>query len=120
MKSSLMTKTTAIEAQRTGAQAPREIERRSDRDNWLEAIDDELRPMKANNVWKMTSCPRGVKPLKSKWAFRVKEDENGQAVRYKARLIAKGFLQRQGVDFEETYAPVAKLSTIRTVLADPH
>lgn len=76
-----------------------EIERRSDRDNWLEAIDDELRSMKASNVWKMTSCPRGVKPLKSKWVFRVKEDENGQAVRYKARLVAKGFLQRQGVDF---------------------
>lgn len=94
-----------------------DIGKRSDWTEWMKAIDDELRSMEANGVWKMMPCPRGVKPLKSRWIFRVKEDEDGQAVRYKARLVAKGYLQRHGVDFEETYAPVAKLSTVRTVLA---
>lgn len=73
--------------------------------------------MEKNQVWKLVPCPGNVKPLKTKWVFRIKEDENGCAVRYKARLVAKGFLQRPGLDFEETYAPVAKLATIRIILA---
>lgn len=67
-------------------------------------------------MWKITTCPHGVKPLKSQWVFQVKEVENGKAARYKVRLLAKNFLQRHGVDFKETYAPVAKPSTMQTAL----
>ena len=73
--------------------------------------------MKVNYVWKLTVCPAGVKPLKTKWVFRLKEDETGQQVWYKARLVVKGFPQRPGIDFEDTFAPVARLSTVRVVLA---
>lgn len=73
--------------------------------------------MEKNNVWELVPCPQNKKLLKSRWVFRIKEDSNGMPVRYKARLVAKGFLQKAGVDYDETYSPVAKLSTIRIVLA---
>lgn len=94
-----------------------EINGRPDRKVWLKAVEDELRSMDENHVWYFTSCPAGVKPLKSKWIFRVKEDVNGQPVRYKARLVVKGFLQKQGLDYDEIFAPVAKLTTIRIILS---
>lgn len=68
-------------------------------------------------MWQLTTCPDGVKPLKSKWVFKLKEDENDRPVWHKARSVAKGYLQKHGRDFEETYAPVAMLATIRVVLA---
>ena len=90
---------------------------RSDEDKWLKSIDEELQSMKENNVWKIVDLPKGAKQLNSKWVFRIKLDENGNPARYKARLVAKGFMQKQGIDYNETYSPVAKLTTIRVVLA---
>lgn len=95
----------------------KDIDAREDRDLWYQAVDDELKSMMVNAVWKLTTCPASVRPLKTKWVFRLKEDETGRQVRHKARLVVKGFLQRPGIDFEDTYAPVAKLSTVRVVLA---
>ena len=74
----------------------------SDRKKWLVAINDELNSMKKNTVWSIVERPEMVKLLKSKWVFR---------------LVVKVFLQKLGIDYEETYSPVAKLSTIRIVLA---
>lgn len=83
----------------------------------MAAVRDELRSMEENKVWRLSSCPQGVRPLKSKWVFRLKDDAAGNAFKHKARLVVKGFLQKAGVDYEETFAPVARLATIRTVLA---
>lgn len=80
-------------------------------------MKDELDSLKQNEVWRLEACPKEIKPIKTKWVFRIKEDENGNPVRYKARLVAKGFQQKPGLDYGETYAPVARMATIRTVLA---
>lgn len=94
-----------------------DIRARDDRQLWMDAVGEELKSMEANGVWELVPCPAGVKPLQSKWVFRTKEDEEGNPVRRKARLVVKGFLQKSGFDYHETYAPVAKLTTIRMVLA---
>lgn len=94
-----------------------DIKSLEDADKWMKAVADELKSMEKNQVWNIVESPKGAKLLTSKWVFCIKTDENGNPTKYKARLVARGFQQKQGVDFFETYAPVAKLTTIRVVLA---
>lgn len=95
----------------------KDIYGRPDKDEWFFAVNEELKSMQDNNVWEIVTPPKGAKLLSSKWVFRTKMDENGNLVRHKARLVVKGFLQKEGIDYNETYSPVAKLTTIRIVLA---
>lgn len=69
----------------------------------MRAIQDELDPMESNQVCKLVPCPANMKPLKTKWVFRVKEDKQGWTVPYKDRLLAKEFLKKPGLDYEESY-----------------
>ncbi len=73
--------------------------------------------MKAAGTWELTEKPEGANVVGSKWVFRAKKDATGKIVRYKARLVAQGFSQIPGVDYFDTFAPVARLASIRTVLA---
>jgi hypothetical protein len=84
---------------------------------WRQAMDEELAALEKNGTWKLCEAPAGAKVLGSKWAYKVKRDESGRVVRYKARLVAQGFAQVEGLDFLSTYAPVARLSSIRVILA---
>jgi len=61
--------------------------------------------------------PKGQKPIGLKWVFKLKKDPNGKVIKHKARLVAKGYAQVQGVDFEEVFAPVARIETVRVLLA---
>ena len=70
-----------------------------------------------HETWSLTKLPPGRKIVGSKWVFKVKLDENGEAARYKCRLVAQGYTQAQGVDYHETFAPVARFGSIRTLLA---
>ncbi|KAE8701666.1 hypothetical protein F3Y22_tig00110528pilonHSYRG00347 [Hibiscus syriacus] len=84
---------------------------------WVNAMQEEIQALELNNTWCVVPFPPGKVPIRYKWLYKVKFQSNGEVERYKARLVAKGYNQREGVDFVETFSPVAKLVTIRTVLA---
>ncbi|KAJ1685792.1 hypothetical protein LUZ63_017182 [Rhynchospora breviuscula] len=85
--------------------------------NWIVAMQDELNQFERNQVWELVPLPSGKQVIGTKWVYRNKLDEIGNVVRNKARLVAQGFKQQEGIDFEETFAPVARLESIRMLLA---
>ena len=86
--------------------------------HWEQAIQNELEQMKKNNVWEICdSAPPNTKIINSRWIFKKKTDINGKTI-YRARLVAKGFQQTVGVNYEETYAPVTSIDTIRLAIAN--
>ena len=84
---------------------------------WKLAIADEYDSLIKNNTWTLTLLPPGRVAIKSRWLFKIKTGAEGTAPRYKARLVAKGYSQRSGIDYGETYAPVAKHDTLRVILS---
>lgn len=93
-----------------------EIHGRGDRRVWIEAVKEELQALEENNTWDLVKLPPSTRPINSKWVFAVKLDSTGNVDRYKARLVVKGCAQRPGIDFSETYAPVARLPSVRLFL----
>ena len=73
--------------------------------------------MHENKTYDLVQLPKGKRPLRNKWVYRLKTYENSLQPRYKARLVVKGFSQKKGVDFEEIFSPVVKISSIRVVLS---
>src|SRR4051812_37492124 len=84
---------------------------------WQEAMKSEIGSMYENHVWTLVDLPDGRKAVENKWIFKKKTDVDGNVTVYKARLVAKGFRQIQGVDYDETFSPVAKLKSVRILLA---
>jgi hypothetical protein len=80
-------------------------------------MEEEMRSIHDNQTWELTTLPAGHRAIGLKWVFKVKKDPAGLIVKHKARLVAKGYAQRQGVDFDEVFAPVARLETVRLLLA---
>ena len=85
--------------------------------DWVLAMQEELNQFERNNVWKLVPKPKNRTIVGTRWVFRNKVDENGVVTRNKARLVAKGYSQSEGIDFDETFAPVARLEAIRIFLA---
>ncbi|MCH79544.1 gag-protease polyprotein [Trifolium medium] len=83
---------------------------------WIEAMQDELNQFRRSEVWDLVPRPDGVNVIGTKWVYRNKSDENGIVTRNKARLVAQGYTQVEGLDFDETFAPVARLESIRLLL----
>ena len=84
---------------------------------WKEAINDEIDSIMSNQIWELVDLPPGSKPIVCKWVFRRKYHTNGMIQTFKTRLVAKGFKQREGVDYLDTYAPMARIKSIRTLFA---
>ncbi|KAH9735120.1 hypothetical protein KPL71_017636 [Citrus sinensis] len=86
-------------------------------ESWIMAMQEELNQFERNNVWELVPNPEHQSIIGTKWVFRNKMDESGVVVRNKAGLVAQGYNQEEGIDFDETFAPVARLESIRMLLA---
>ncbi|GJW07316.1 retrotransposon protein, putative, ty1-copia subclass [Tanacetum coccineum] len=89
-------------------------------DKWLNAMNVEMQSMKDNEVWILVELPPNGKTVGSKWLFKKKTDMDGAVHTYKARLVAKGYTQTSGIDYEETFSPVADIRAIRILIAIAH
>nr|GFA39426.1 putative ribonuclease H-like domain-containing protein [Tanacetum cinerariifolium] len=85
--------------------------------SWVEAMQEELLQFKIQNVWTLVDCPKGVRPIGIKWVLKNKKDEKGIVVRNKARLVAQGHTQEEGIDYDEVFVPIARIEAIRVFLA---
>lgn len=100
----------AIQEPRTFAEATQHPER-------IDAMQQEINALEDNQTWELVSLPAGKQPIGSKWVYKVKLKANGEIDKYKARLVAKGYTKKEGLDYHETFSPVAKMGTVRTVIS---
>jgi hypothetical protein len=84
---------------------------------WNKAMDEELDQIEKNDTWELVPRPKDKNVISTKWVYRNKLNEDGQVTRNKARLVCKGYAQVEGIDFEETFSPVARMEAIRFLLA---
>ncbi|GJX38814.1 retrovirus-related pol polyprotein from transposon TNT 1-94 [Tanacetum coccineum] len=86
--------------------------------SWIDAIQEEIHEFERLQVWELVLCPDKVMLIKLIWIYKVKTDEFGEVLKNKARLVAQGFRQEEGIDFEESFAPVARIEAIRIFVAN--
>lgn len=84
---------------------------------WKVAMDREIDSIEKNKTWQLVDLPQGHKAIGLKWVYKLKTDQHGEVTKHKARLVAKGYVQRHGIDYEEVFAPVTRLETVRLLLA---
>ena len=80
-------------------------------------MEEEIQPLKHNQTWDLVPRPKDLNPISSKRVYKVKTHADGSVERYKAHLGARGFSQQYGLDYDETFCPVAKITTIRVMIA---
>nr|GEY66079.1 ribonuclease H-like domain, reverse transcriptase, RNA-dependent DNA polymerase [Tanacetum cinerariifolium] len=96
---------------------PKNYKKASRDQKWIEAMKVELDSINRNNKWELTTLPKGHKAIGFKWVFKTKKDANENIIKHKARLVTKGYIQEHGIDFEEVFAPVARMETIQLRMA---
>ncbi|GJR15625.1 retrovirus-related pol polyprotein from transposon TNT 1-94 [Tanacetum coccineum] len=87
------------------------------REEWRVAIEEELSAIERNQTWELFDLPEGKNLISLKWIYKTKYLADGSIQKYKARLVVRGFTQQQGIDYEETFSPVARFETVRMILA---
>ena len=83
----------------------------------MSAMEKEIESLRKNDVWELADLPKGRKAVGSKWVLKIKTDAEGSVGRFKARLVAQGFSQKPGIDYDETFSLVARFESVRTVIA---
>ncbi|PWA82283.1 ribonuclease H-like domain-containing protein [Artemisia annua] len=96
---------------------PKNVAQALTKESWVEAMQEELLQFKLQEVWVLCDLPDGMKVIGTRWVFRVKRDERGNVIKNKARLVAQGYRKEEGVDYDEVFAPVARIEAIRLFLA---
>ena len=89
----------------------------SENKEWSNAMEQEMKSIYSNDVWDLVELPEGRQPVGSKWVFKKKLHADGSIHRFKARLVAQGFAQRHGYDYDETFSPVIRFESLRTLIA---
>nr|KAJ0194783.1 hypothetical protein LSAT_V11C700360190 [Lactuca sativa] len=84
---------------------------------WEQAMEAELASIEKNKTWELVDLPKNRKAIGLKWVFKLKKDPSGKLIKHKARIVAKGYVQKHGIDYEEVFAPVARIETVRLILA---
>lgn len=97
-------------------EVPKRVQEALEDKKWREVVMEDMKALEKNGTWELVSLPKEKTIVGCKWVFTVK-NADGTVGRYKARLVAKGFTQTYGVDYEETFAPVAKLNTSRVLVS---
>ena len=96
---------------------PRNFDEAKAKPEWLKAMKTEMDSIEKNNTWKLVSLFKDVKPIGLKRLFKIKRNVDGSIIKYKAGLVAKADVQQPGINFDEVFAPVARLETIRLLIA---
>ncbi|GKE43038.1 retrovirus-related pol polyprotein from transposon TNT 1-94, partial [Tanacetum coccineum] len=86
--------------------------------SWIDAMQEEIHEFERLEVWELVPCPDKVFLIKMKWIYKVKTDEFGRVLKNKARLVTQGFRQEEGINFEESFAPVARIEAIHIFVAN--
>ncbi|RDY01786.1 hypothetical protein CR513_14843, partial [Mucuna pruriens] len=84
---------------------------------WRQAMEEEIKAIEKNDTWVVSNLPKGHEAIGVKWVFKIKKNAKGEVERYKARLVAKGYKQQHGVDYDEVFAPVARMETIHLLIS---
>ena len=95
---------------------PKSLKEADDDPNWAAVMEEEMKAIRDSVTWSLVELPCGHRAIGLKWVYKVKHDMNGGIVNYKASLIAKGYVQCPGIDFEEVFAPVSHLELVRLLL----
>jgi hypothetical protein len=84
---------------------------------WRAATEQELKSVEQNRTWELVPLPDSHRPITLKWVFKLKKDELGAVIKHKARLVARSFVQQEGINYDNAFAPVARMESVRVLLA---
>jgi hypothetical protein len=96
---------------------PTYFEEAIQRKEWADAMTEEYQSIMKNEVWEVVPRPNNKDGVSYRWLFKIKHAANGSIEKYKARIVAHGFSQKEGIDYEETFSPMARYTSIRTIIA---
>ena len=99
----------------THAREPASYNQTKDDPAWRAAMEQELKSVEQNRTWELVTLPAGHRPITLKWVFKLRKDERGAVIKHKARLVVRGFVQQEGIDYDDSFAPVARMESVRVL-----